>query len=231
MSEKIDREPARRMRQAGLSFSGDRAVDVFASSSPAGQVAESAAGRAVVPCLDADDLDADLEAMTNEDLRRHVDELKTSPDRRHDVVLRLLKGIAVLDHRGLLRPRGARRAPVDVPAFRPERSRASARRRLAALLRRVHEGGSLAAAESLAEFLAVDLVDSGMIPKFRMIARGVRERLVDPRTVRAAYKAAKKPGVNNSGALLWWFVAGRSPGLARVHAMRRYARPGRRRRH
>ena len=82
-----------------------------------------------------------------------------------------------------------------------------------ALLRRVREDGSLAAAEGLAIFLASDLVDSGLIPKFRTIARGVREGLVDPRTVRAAYRAAKKPGVNNPSALLWWYVVRHPRGL------------------
>ena len=66
------------------------------------------------------------------------------------------------------------------------------------MLRRAQAGG-IVAAEALAEFLAVDLVDSGSIPKFRTIARGVREGLVDPRTVRAGYKACKRPGVNNPG--------------------------------
>ena len=205
----------------GLPFGTDDDAPGSSAPSSADQVDKPADGRAVVPCLDADDPDADLDAMTNAELRRHVDELKTSRDRRHDVVVRMLKGIAVLDHRGLLRPRGARCAAVDVPAARPERSRASARRRLVALLQRVHEDGSLAAAEGLAVFLASDLVDSGLIPRFRTIARGVREGLVDPRTVRAGYKACKRPGVNNPGALLWWYVAGRSPGLDRVGTVRR----------
>ena len=99
---------------------------------------------------------------------------------------------------------------------------ASARRRLLTLLGRVRPDGSPAHAEALAEFLAMDLVCSESIGKFRTIARGIREGLVDPRTVRAAWKAAKKPGVPRTGtAALGPHVAERSPGLAQMHAARR----------
>ena len=93
------------------------------------------------------------------------------------------------------------------------------------LLRRISLGSHPADPETLAEFLAEDLVDSGSIGRFRTIAGGIRDGLVDPRTVRAAYKAAKKPGVRKPGSLLWSYVAGRSPGLARAHAVRREASP------
>ena len=67
---------------------GDQVAASSALSPAADQVVEPEAGRALVPCLDADDPDADLDRLSNQDLRRHVDELKTSRDRRHDVVLR-----------------------------------------------------------------------------------------------------------------------------------------------
>jgi len=216
MSGKIEHMPPRRPLQARLRLSADQGDAATGSATPAARPSG-------VPCLDPGDPDAYLDALSDADLRRHVDELKAAPDRR-DVIVRLLKAIGVLEHRGLLAtPRGARCALAEVPAARPWRSAASARRRLLVLLRRISSGSSPAHAEALAEFLAEDLVDSGSIGRFRTIAGGIRDGLVDPRTVRAAYKAAKKPGVRKPGSLLWSYVAARSPGLARAPAVRREA--------
>jgi hypothetical protein len=214
MSGKIEQMPPRRPLQARLPLSADQG-DAATSSST------QAAKPSGMPCLDPGDPDAYLDALSDADLRWHVDELKAASDIR-DVIGRLLMAIGVLEHRGLLAtPRGARCALADVPAARPWRSAASARRRLLVLLRRIGPGSSPAHAEALAEFLAEDLVDSGSIGRFRTIAGGIREGLVAPGTVRAAYKAAKKPGARKPGSLLWSYVVGRSPGLARAHAMRR----------
>jgi hypothetical protein len=169
----------------------------------------------------ADDPDADLKMLPDEDLRREIDALKASKERPAATTVRLLRAIGILVDRGLARPRGARRSLADVPAARPDRSRAVARRRFLALVRRVTPESSPACAEALAEFLAIDFVDSRSIGKFRTIARGLREGIVDPRTVRAAYKAARKPGVERPGALFTWYVLDRSPGLARARAAAR----------
>lgn len=189
--------------------------------------ASTPADRVLRPCLDTEDPDADLDQMSNDELRRHVDELKAGRDRRHDVVIRMLKGIGILDGRGLIPGRSARCDLVEAPAARPERSRASARRRFLALVRRVHRSSSPGPAEALAEFLAIDFVHSEWIPKFRVIARAIREGMVDPPTVRAAYKAAKKPGVNRPSAMFVSCVVRHSPGLLEC-ARRQRARPGRR---
>ena len=126
--------------QTVLLFANGRPGDASASS------ATPAADQAVGPFLDRDDSDSDLDVLSNEDLRREVDNLKACPDRKTDDVMRLFKGIRVLEHRGLLTtPRWARCALVDVPATRPWRSRASARRRFLALLRRVSPTSSPAA--------------------------------------------------------------------------------------
>ena len=216
MSGKIEHTLRRRPLQARLSLCADQGDAATSSAAPAARPSG-------VTCLDPGDPDADLDSLSDADLRRHVDELKAALDRR-DVIMRLLKAIGVLEHRGLLAtPRGARCALADVPVARPWRSAASARRRLLVLLRRISPTSSPAHAEALAEFLAEDLVDSGSIGRFRTIAGGIRDGLVDPRTVHAAYKAAKKPGVRKPGSLLWSYVAGRSPGLARAHAVRRGA--------
>ena len=214
MSGKIEYMPPRRPLQARLPLSADQGNAATSSATPAARPAG-------VPCLDRGDPDADLDALSDADLRGHVDELKAARDRR-DVIVRLLKAIGVLEHRGLLAtPRGTRWRAGGRSRSEAVASAPSARRRLLVLLRRISPGSPPAHAEALAEFLAEDLVDSGSIRQFRAIASGIHDGLVNPRTVRAAYKAAKKPGVRKPGSLLWWYVAGRSPGLARAHAVRR----------
>ena len=76
--------PKRRVSQACLPFHDESAVDVFAASSSVtlgvARCIELVADQVVERCLDPDDPDAYLDAMSNEQLRRHVDELKVSSD-------------------------------------------------------------------------------------------------------------------------------------------------------
>jgi hypothetical protein len=199
---------------------GDEVAPCSSASTPAGQAVVQAVGRVLEPCLDPSDPDADLDGLSNQELREHVQKLKASTDRRPAVIVRLFKGLGVLEHRGLLASRTLP-AAVEVPTTRPWRSAASARRRFLVLLRRVGSAGSPAHAEALAEFLAMDFVASDFVSNFRTIARGIGDGLVDPLTVRAAYRAAKKPGVQKPAALFVSFVVSRSPGFARARAGRR----------
>jgi hypothetical protein len=216
-------------RQPLLPFDGDGAhAAVTSSAAPhIDQGARPAAGPDVSGYLGPDDPDVDLERMSDEELLGHASELRKRPD----AALRRLKAVILLQGRGVLaEPRWGRLAAVDPSPAKsrvsgwPGRSAASARRRLLVLLRRVKPGGAPTHAEALAEFLAQDLVDSGSIGRFRTIAGGIREGLVDPRTVRAAYRAAKKPGVRKPGSLLWSYVAGRSPEFGRWLEARRRAK-------
>jgi hypothetical protein len=179
--------------------------------------------------MSSDDINADLDSMTEAELRQAIDAMKASRRRPNTNLVRWLKALGLLHERqGVpvlpeLRPVPTSAPPAVAKRRRAmsERSRASARRRFLALLKRINLDAGPKPAEALAEFLAIDFVDSGSIGKFRTIARGIREGRVNPRTVRAAYKAAKKPGVERPGALFTWYVLDRSPGLARAQAARR----------
>jgi hypothetical protein len=220
LPEKIECVLPRRPLQTVLAFDSDQEGIASASSAAprVDQGVEAAERPSVVSHLEPGDPDADLEMMSDGQLTRLAEELRERPD----AVVRRLKAIVLLRHRGLLAgPRWARLAAADPSPAKsrvggwPGRSAASARRRLLVLLGRVKPGGAPAHAEALAEFLAQDLIDSGSIGRFRTIAGGIREGLLDPRTVRAAYRAAKKPGVRKPGSLLWSYVAGRSPEFGR----------------
>jgi hypothetical protein len=176
---------------------------------------------------DPADPNADLEGMTDAELRQAIDVMRASIRMPSGNPLRLLRAVVLLRERqGVVMPSDSR--PVQMPSLpavvkrrraRPERSRASARRRFTTLVRRVPGAEGPGPAEALAEFLAIDFVDSNLISKFRSIARGLREGLVDERTVRAAYKAAKSHGVDRPAALFVWYVFRRSPELARARAV------------
>jgi hypothetical protein len=181
--------------------------------------------RTVEPCLDPDDTDGDLDAMTNVDLRRHIDELKASRDRRPAVVARLFKAIGVLKHReGLSRPPRLLRsdpvavAPVPTP---PRDARTRGRVRFATVLGRVDREAGPKQIEDLARRLAEDLADERSFSTFRRIAEWVRSGEVRPKVVARAYALAKRPGVNRPAALFTWYVFDRSPQAARARAARR----------
>ena len=170
-----------------------------------------------------DDANTDLETMADSELRQVIDTMKASrrrptPTRLDDQGYRDAPRTPgrLPTARAAARPDFSSADGAEAATRRPERSRASARRRFLALLQRVPGAAGSGHAESLAEFIAIDLVDSRSIGRFREVARGIREGTVDPEVVKAAYKAAKGFGVERPGALFLSVVTSRSPGLARA---------------
>jgi hypothetical protein len=214
--DKSERVPLRRPSQACLPFSGVRDDDC------------GVIGPAVVKdpeaCPVLEDPDADLDAMSDEDLRQVIFELKASRDQRSDRVFRRLKAIL------LLRGRGARATSRKVRSdqgstLAATTTRRAARRprrpRFVTVLDRVNREGGPKPVDDLARRLADDLHDQESIRTFRRIAEGVRAGELSPQIVEEAYKAARKPGVDRPGALFTWYVLDRSHGLARARVVRR----------
>jgi hypothetical protein len=242
LCDKTTSEPPRRVFQACLPFAGNQADDVIASSAtpaadqglepvvassamPApGQLLGPVVDPAIVPCLDPEDPDAYLDAMSHEQLRRHVDELKASPDRRPAVVERLFKAIGVLKHReGLSRPRRVRSDPASVtpPEARPQDAGGPRRLRFGTVLGRVDKTAGAKQVEDLVQRLAEDLSDARSTSMFRRIAGWVRSGEVKSKVVSRAYALAKRPGVNRPAAVFTCYVFDRSPRVARARAARR----------
>jgi hypothetical protein len=199
----------------------DHGIESVVASSTAApdQVLGPAADAVIEPCLDPEDPDACLDAMSNEDLRQHVDELKVSRDRRHATVEKLFKAVMVLKHReSLSGPRKTRSdlASVTPPAAKSQHAAAPGRLQFGTVLGRVDKTAGPKLIEDLAQRLAEDLNDPRSIHMFRRIAECVRSGKVKPKVVSRAYALAKRPGVDRPAAVFTWYVFGRSPRIGRA---------------
>ena len=225
-------EPKRRVSQACLAFDDEDALDLVPAKSVADRCvdptaassASSVADRAIVPCLEPGDPDADLEGLSNEDLRRHIDELGGAPDRRSYAVIRRFKAICVLKHReGLAMPPRTRPDPASVtpPGAKAQDATGRGRLRFGTVLGRVGKTAGPQQVEDLAQRLAEDLGDARSIRMFRRVAGWVRSGDVRPKVVSRAYALARRPGVERPAAVFTWYVFDRSPRVARARAARR----------
>ena len=211
---KTTSEPKRRVYQACLPFDDKDAADAVSAKPGAAQDVGPAAVQAVVPCLGPNDPNAYLDAMSYEQLRRHIDELEASPDRRPARIEKLFKAIGVLKRReGLSRPRRVRSDPASVtpPAARPQDVAGPRRLRFGTVLGRVDKTAGAKQVEDLAQRLAEDLSDARSTSMFRRIAGWVRSGEVKSKVVSRAYAPAKRPGVNRPAAVFTWYVFDRSP--------------------
>ena len=169
----------------------------------------------VRPGLDPDDPDADLEAMTDEQLRRHIDELRASADRRSGAVLRRLKAAVLLRERdGAAQPRWVRAAFAASPSKGKDLD-GPRRPQFRTMLAKVTapDAGPLAV-EKFAEWLAVEFWDVSAMTGVAQIARGLRDGVVRREVVAQAYRRAKRPGIRMPSAFFRRYVWDRSPWAA-----------------
>jgi hypothetical protein len=184
--------------------------------------ASNAAASLVSPASDqaielAADPNADLKAMSDEQLDRLVAELKASRDRREARNFRLWQAQAILRERRA--PSGMRPLPSDQgptaepePEAKSQSTRVPGRLQFGTVVGRALNATGPEPLEALAIRLAEDLRDPSM-GMFRMVAKGLRSGIVKPKTVVKAYEQARKSGVDNPGANFVWQVDDRNPGF------------------
>ena len=188
---------------------------------PVAQVVEPATDQVVRPAVDPDDPEANLEAMTLEQLRQEVAKLKASPDRRVPLVLRRATAVFLLRERESAdAPSNADPEPVPVPApaAKPQGPSESPRLKLETLVRRVKETAGPKAIDDLVERLAEDYHDrkKPSLLTYRGFAEGIRLGLIKPKTVVDAHRDSRKPGVDYPARLFVRIVLDASPEFDKI---------------
>jgi hypothetical protein len=203
MSDETERISPRREPQAFLPFSG---VQGSGAASSAAHMPDQGAG----PRLDPGDPDADLEAMSDEQLLGHLEELKSQPA----AVVRRLKAVVLLrQHGALAEPRWARLAAVEPSPARSRDAGWPRQVRFRSALDRVTKAGGVLGAERFAEWLAQDLYDASSIAVFRRIARGLKDGDLTRELVSEAYRRSRRPGIRHPSAFFRRYLCNRSPWL------------------
>ncbi len=223
MSEKNECVPPRRLLQASLPFDGGD--DAFVAATGPGEdvvPAPAPADQAVVPCLEPGDPDAYLNGLSNEELRRCIDDLGASSDRRAGAVLRRLKAIVLLRQRGgLACPRWARLTAVAPSPVKSRDGIGPRKLRCRTVIDNVIKAKGALAAERFAEWLAEDLYDASSIGDFREIARALRIGVLTRELVSKAYRVSRRPGIRNRSACFRKFLWQHWPGAVAQARVRR----------
>ena len=148
-----------------------------------------------------------LDAMSDEQLRQYVDELKASSDRRPAVIERLFKAIGVMKNReeqtGPWRRRSDPGPATSTAAMQPTSSREIHRPRFVTVLARVQRTADPDSVEDLACRLARDFGDARSIKTFRTIGNGIRTGRVDPQELSGGLQCRQETGRRQAGGVVY----------------------------